>query len=131
MESERRHTATVDGTAHEYHIIEEYEYDHIGRTTKMFHQVKDIANNIIGLRQMCSEMEYDQRNFLAQKRLHGANPMTGDPETDFLQYVDYQYNIRGFLKKINNINFVTGCASPENPTPEGQQPTDAFSTEIS
>ena len=124
LKSKRQHTATVQGNAQSYTILEEYEYDHAGRETGMHHTIN--SNDRI---YVC-EKDYDERDLLLQKKLHQTSGFGGD----FLQYVDYRYNIRNWLTDINNINFNAGCnfvAATQTVTPEGQQPTDLFAMKLS
>jgi len=67
-----------------------FEYDHMGRlltqTQTMGGQTEVLVNNV-----------YDELGNVKQKKL-------GNTESSPLQTVDYKYNIRGWLKEINNVN---------------------------
>jgi len=62
-----------------------YDYDYAGRLKKVDHQMGN------GSRETLSEMVYDELGQLVQKKLGND-----------LQTVDYEYNIRGWLTKLNN-----------------------------
>ncbi len=69
-------------------------YDHAGRLLNTSHKIGEQEKiQIVAHR-------YDDRGQLIEKRLHSTNE--GD---NFLQNVDYRYNIRGWLTDINDINF--------------------------
>ena len=69
--------------------IENYDYDHAGR---LLTQTQNINNQA---QEMISNNHYDELGQLVQKDI-------GNTESNPLQEVDYSYNIRGWLKKINN-----------------------------
>ncbi|MEM9886640.1 MAG: DUF6443 domain-containing protein, partial [Bacteroidota bacterium] len=119
LKSERQHNAVVQAVPKSYTLKERYDYDHTGREIAMHHEI-----NSNGEFQTCSK-EYDERGLLWQKGLHQYNG------SDFLQYVDYTYNIRGWMTNINNINFNNGCGGPVGRVGEGQQPTDLFAMKLS
>ena len=94
----RNHTATVSGSAKNYTLREEYQYDHAGRLLYVLHQVNTQKKEIIAAN------VYDELDRLAQKQLHSYNydgiNMPGTPT--YLQSLDYSYNIRGWLTSVNN-----------------------------
>ena len=67
-----------------------FAYDHMGRlktqTQTMGNQTEVLVNNV-----------YDDLGNVSQKKL-------GNTESSPLQTVDYDYNIRGWLTQINNVN---------------------------
>ena len=67
-------------------------YDHIGRLTKQTQEL----NNTNAL-EVIAENHYDELGQLESKGVGGSNT-----NTNRLQNVDYTYNIRGWLKKIND-----------------------------
>ena len=89
-----------------YKMIESQEYDHGIRTTKVWNEV--VQNGFGTGRVMIKENNYNGTDQLISMRLHSRN--LGNP----LQSVDYQYNIRGWLRTINggtqftNLNDVFG-----------------------
>ena len=94
----RNHTATVSGSAKNYTLREEYQYDHAGRLLYVLHQVNTQKKEIIAAN------VYDELDRLVQKQLHSYNydgiNMPGTPT--YLQSLDYNYNIRGWLTSVNN-----------------------------
>ncbi|WP_298341124.1 DUF6443 domain-containing protein [uncultured Algibacter sp.] len=67
-----------------------FTYDHMGRLTKQTQEL----NNTNAL-EVITENHYDELGQLQSKGVGGSN-------TNRLQNVDYTYNIRGWLKTINN-----------------------------
>src|SRR5690606_4961642 len=84
-------------------------YDHAGRLLETYHTI----NN--GDPVLLSKNEYNELGELVKKGLHGE----GDA---FAQSVDYRYNIRGWLKRINNSDL-----SPD----AGDNRGDLFGMELS
>jgi RHS repeat-associated protein len=72
-------------------ITNQYFYDHMGRKTKSLEQINSGANVLL------AQNEYNEIGQLKTKHLHGA---TG--QAPFLQDIDYAYNERGWLSKIND-----------------------------
>jgi len=73
-------------------VDKEYEYDHTSRLKRVYHQIEGSSQG----KQLISEMDYNELGEQIQKKLHSNG-------TDqFLQRVDYRYNIRGWLTKIND-----------------------------
>jgi len=69
-----------------------YEYDHAGRLLTIHHSINDaepvqIVANV-----------YNELGQLIEKNMHS------NPDEGYLQSVDYKYNIRGRLKRINSPN---------------------------
>jgi RHS repeat-associated protein len=75
-------------------VIKDFFYDHAGRLEKVEHRVfADSYNNTVVL----SQNDYNDLGQLILKKLHSAN------DQSFVQDIDYQYDIRGWLKSINNF----------------------------
>lgn len=68
------------------------EHDHRGRIKNVYHSL-----NHEGLVHIYS-YDYDEKGHIRKKKLGS----TGSEADDFLQIVDYSYNIRGWLTRINN-----------------------------
>jgi RHS repeat-associated protein len=77
-------------------IEQRFEYDHASRLLKVWHKL----NN--GPEVLLSENEYNELGQLINKNLHSE-----DQGATFAQQVDYRYNIRGWLTRINNSNLDT------------------------
>ena len=72
-----------------------YVYDHRGRVAQEYNQI--VGNNEI----LTCEYVYNELGQVVQKKNHKANGH------DFIQFTDYKYNIRGWLKAINDANLGT------------------------
>ena len=74
-------------------ITDYFEYDHVERPKKHYQNINSQAQELI------SENTYNELGQLVSKKVGGginnANP---------LQTVDYTYNIRGWLTKVNDVN---------------------------
>ncbi|MEM7107051.1 MAG: DUF6443 domain-containing protein [Bacteroidota bacterium] len=68
-----------------------FDYDHAGRLVNTWHQINDEP------RVLLAHNEYNELGELIEKNLHSE-----DEGTTFAQSTDYRYNIRGWLKSINN-----------------------------
>jgi RHS repeat-associated protein len=77
-------------------------YDHAGRLLKTFHSV-DGATEII-----LTQNEYNEVGHLVDKKLHSTNS-----GTSFKQSVDYRYNIRGWLRSMNNSQLTVNSDNDE------------------
>ncbi|MBX2969800.1 MAG: hypothetical protein KF803_10560 [Cyclobacteriaceae bacterium] len=91
-------------------IKKRIEYDHAGRHLKTWHKVNN-ENEIL-----LSATEYNELGQPVVKKLHST-----DNGVTFKQHVDYRYNIRGWLTRINNSDL--------NNNPDGG-PRDYFGMEI-
>jgi len=85
-ETKTTHTAG----ANTYSTSRRFEFDHAGRLIKTFHRVNQDAEILISLN------EYNEIGELVTKNVHSRNNNT------FVQQLDYRYNIRGWLKQIND-----------------------------
>ncbi|MFN8337058.1 MAG: DUF4329 domain-containing protein [Cyclobacteriaceae bacterium] len=70
-------------------ITRSFTYDHAGRVLKVWHRL-DSEDSV-----MLVKNEYNELGQLVDKKLHSTNGTT------FKQSVDYAYNIRGWLTKMN------------------------------
>ena len=70
-------------------ITRRFIYDHVGRLIDTYHQVNDETEVLL------SHNEYNELGELIEKDLHEGTGGT------FAQSLDYAYNIRGWLTKIN------------------------------
>ncbi len=74
-------------------VMTRFTYDHSGRRMNSFVQVNNEPEVLM------SSHIYNDAGQLIEKNLH-YNPQT----SEYIQSVDYRYNIRGWLKKINNAS---------------------------
>jgi hypothetical protein len=70
-----------------------YTYDHAGRLKTTDQQIAGDANGKVTV----AENVYNEIGQLIDKKLHKAGSY------DYLQSIDYTYNIRGWLTSINNL----------------------------
>lgn len=79
-------------------VTQTYTYDNQWRTTAIQHQINSNAS------QTLATYEYNELGRLVDKKLHvnGSN---------YLQSVDFRYNIRGWLASINNAQLLDPLAS--------------------
>ncbi|GAA4276091.1 DUF6443 domain-containing protein [Aquimarina mytili] len=76
--------------------IEKFTYDHLGRVIKQTHKVNDQEEEVI------AQHTYDAIGQLTQKKVgEGITTAIG---IEGLQNLDYQYNVRGWLKGINDVD---------------------------
>lgn len=103
-------------TASEIVIKERFEYDHVKRLKKHFHQVNGEKEILL------SSLDYDDIGQVSVRKVG-----------DSLQTVNYTYNIRGWLKSINNPNNLNGdlfgMTIRYNETVQEQNPSSAYNTE--
>ncbi|MEQ6168568.1 DUF6443 domain-containing protein, partial [Ekhidna sp. MALMAid0563] len=78
-------------------IYRRLEYDQSGKLVAVYHQLDDNPEVLI------AENDYNGLGQLVEKNLH-QNLSSGE----FLQSIDYGYNIRGWLTGINNSNLSDG-----------------------
>jgi len=88
MQTQQQHI--LDGSV-QLTILETYDYDHAGRLLETTHQVNDQDPIIL------NAMRYNELGELVEKYLHAK-----EGSNAFVQKVDFQYNIRGWLTQINN-----------------------------
>tara|TARA_R110002072_G_scaffold236366_1_gene393964 strand:- start:1347 stop:5780 length:4434 start_codon:yes stop_codon:yes gene_type:complete len=88
-------------------LNQRYTYDHAGRLKKTFHQINQQSEILY------SENFYNELGQLIDKKLH-ATDLT-NPQ--FLQSIDYSYNIRGWLTHINNADLDEDQYVADNTSP--------------
>lgn len=121
----RDHTATPPGgSAKTYYIREEYIYDEAGQIRFTRHHHKTTSGVPTSGWVVTGAPLYDELNRLQDKRLHasnydGSSAITLSSSFNYLQSLDYTYNIRGWMTGINDP---TSCA-----TQGGDQIADLFS----
>ena len=69
--------------------VDKFEYDDLGRLTKQTQKINSQAEELIAFN------EYDELGQLKRKKV-------GNTQAAPLQDIDYTYNVRGWLKKIND-----------------------------
>lgn len=88
-------TQTVSQT-----ITRRFEYDHAGRLLKTWHKLNGDSEILLALN------EYNELGQLVDKKLHS----TVSNGSNAKQSVDYRYNIRGWLTKMNEADVSTLAA---------------------
>lgn len=76
-------------------VKKRFAYDHMGRLMKTWHKVNSEPEVLL------NENSYNELGELVVKKLHSVGG------TGFKQHVDYRYNIRGWLTRINNSDLNT------------------------
>jgi RHS repeat-associated protein len=84
-----------EGIGDDLRILRRFDYDHTGRLIETTHQINNQDEVVI------SALEYNEISDLITKYLHSGD---AGSTKDFLQKTDYVYNIRGWLKSINNLS---------------------------
>ncbi|QEC79311.1 DUF6443 domain-containing protein [Mucilaginibacter ginsenosidivorax] len=87
----RKHYNTTNTTSPVLTIVNTYTYDHMGRKLTSSEQING------GTNVMLSKSDYNEIGQLMAKHLHSATGVA-----PFLQDIDYTYNERGWLQKIND-----------------------------
>ncbi|HAF28301.1 MAG TPA: hypothetical protein DCG75_04555 [Bacteroidales bacterium] len=77
-------------------INQQFDYDHASRLEKVLHQIEGNGDALV-----MAEMEYNEIGQLIKKKLHESAP------DNFLQEIDFTYNSRGWLTKINDTENTT------------------------
>ncbi len=75
-----------------------YSYDHMGRKLSTGHQMRE-GSNASQTTVLLARSDYNETGQLRFKRLHSINN-----GTNWLQWIDYRYNPRGWLTNINNAS---------------------------
>ncbi len=75
-----------------------YTYDHAGRLEKVEQEIENDSRNG---RVVVASMDYNELGQLMLKKLHMSN------DTSYVQDIDYMYDVRGWLKSINNFEDTT------------------------
>jgi RHS repeat-associated protein len=96
---------TASFTEQQHTITTRFTYDHAGRLMNTWHSIDNQPEVLL------SASEYNEVGQLVTKKLHSS-----DNGSTFKQQVDYRYNIRGWLEKIND--------------PQATTTTDFFSMEL-
>lgn len=87
-------------------IKNRFQYDHAGRLLKTWHKV-NTENEVL-----LSATEYNSLGEAVTKKLHSSDPVsTPDALRIYKQYVDFRYNIRGWLTRINNSDLAADNAT--------------------
>jgi len=73
-----------------------YNYDYAGRRTLARQQFNSQPTVYL------AKYEYNELGQLITKRLHSTSTATPPPASSFLQHVDFRYNTRSWLTRINN-----------------------------
>lgn len=89
-----KRTHTVSGKA-PLEITTRYEYDHMGRRINTFELIGSDQTKEV----LLASYKYNELGQQIKKQLHSENN-----GSSYLQTVDYAYNIRGWLTKINDAN---------------------------
>lgn len=107
LESQRDHSAfTNSNNPTTIRIKSEYSYDDIGRLIDIFKYIDNDEQNHLVFNQ------YNDLGQLVRKSLHWQWPESEN--NGFLQDIDYRYNSRGWLKKINNSSLIYDSDNPSD-----------------
>jgi hypothetical protein len=98
-------------------ILKEYEYDHAGRLLRLYHKIGDST----GSKVLLAENKYNELGELIEKNIHKE-----PNQSDYLQSIDFRYNIRGWLKNIN----ASDLSSDATNNNDADQPSDIFGMEL-
>ncbi len=90
-QTKRIHQTNIVGQVTTKTINERWEYDHIGRELQYYQEVEDDQ-----LEKLVCEKAYNERNELITKKIGETT------SNNFLQTVNYTYNIRKWLTAIND-----------------------------
>jgi RHS repeat-associated protein len=83
-------------------VTQKFEYDHVGRLLKTWHKLQEQPWVLL------SENTYNELGELITKQLHRDN------DGAFRQHVDYRYNIRGWLTRINDSHLSSTDGGPKD-----------------
>ncbi|MEJ1239602.1 DUF6695 family protein [Chryseolinea sp. T2] len=97
LESKTTHTTSIPTSRV---VVRNMEYDNAGRLIRLWHKLDTESPVLV------SKNDYNELGQLTDKKLHS----TIAAATDAKQSVDFNYNIRGWLTKINNSD-VSSIAS--------------------
>lgn len=101
LETKTSHTTIIPTSRT---VVRNYEYDHAGRLTRTWHKL-DAGSAVL-----ISKNDYNELGQLIDKKLHS----TVSEATDAKQSVDFLYNIRGWLLKINNSDVSTVASGDDS-----------------
>jgi RHS repeat-associated protein len=85
-------------------LIKSFDYDHAGRLINSWHKLNQ------GDPVLLSHLEYNELGQLVDKKLHSLQGNGADA----MQSIDYQYNIRGWLRSINNASLTSSETEPKD-----------------
>ncbi|MEO1054318.1 MAG: DUF6443 domain-containing protein [Bacteroidota bacterium] len=86
-------TLTEHSGLEQVSILKEFEYDHQNRLLQVSHQTNDQSKVII------AQYRYNELGEQVERNLH-----SGNQGQNFMQSVDYRYNIRGWMTHINDAD---------------------------
>ena len=111
-----------------YKDTKRFTYEAGGRPEATYQKTfyQDAANNFIGQDELLLvKKSYNEIGQLIAKRLHSVDG------TNFLQKVDYRYNIRGWLTQINDRGLTNGATIEDDESdPDTQADPDLFALEL-
>jgi RHS repeat-associated protein len=90
-------------------VIRRFEYDEASRLTKTWHLL-DVPNQTGETEVLLTYNEYNELGQLVDKKLHSTDVNA----TTAKQSVDYRYNIRGWLTKVNESDIDVGFSDATN-----------------
>jgi RHS repeat-associated protein len=86
-------------------VTKRFDYDHAGRLVNTWHKLNTNPEVLI------AQNEYNELGQSVSKKLHTiTTPGSTPPNNAFAQVIDYRYNIRGWLTRINNSDLATDQA---------------------
>lgn len=98
---ENSSTHSKVGVSPNVSTLDKFSYDHANRLLKQTQQINGGQEELIVFN------KYDELGQLVQKKVGGHTNITDDYDTtSYLQKIDFAYNIRGWLKKINDPDVV-------------------------
>ncbi|MEO1054656.1 MAG: DUF6443 domain-containing protein [Bacteroidota bacterium] len=100
-------------------ITREFEYDRVGRLLNLYHQI-EIAGQVHG-RILLASYRYNEAGQVVEENLHST-----DDGNTYFQSLDYRYDIRGWLKSINNAQLEHNAIN----NPDTGQNKDLFGLEL-
>ncbi|MGH1338421.1 MAG: DUF6443 domain-containing protein, partial [Aureispira sp.] len=100
-----QHTTTQNHVTTEVVTEEFFQYDHTGRLLKVYHKVGNEDKILL------AQHNYDELGRLIEKNLHSTNE-----GANFLQSIDYHYNVKDWLVRINDLYQVTPASIDPAPS---------------
>ncbi|BDS09819.1 RHS repeat-associated core domain-containing protein [Aureispira anguillae] len=100
-----QHSTTNNNIQNEVLTEEFFHYDHTGRLLKVYHKVGNEDKILL------KEQHYDELGRLIEKNLHSTND-----GNNFLQSIDYHYNVKNWLVRINDLDQVTPASTGSTPS---------------
>jgi RHS repeat-associated protein len=107
FEGKRIQTKTYHnaGGTNQTTVVNKFTYDHAGRLLKVYQN-----NNSAPSDQLLAQYSYNELGQMVDKKLHDAGG------NNFLQSVDYRYNIHGWLQSINNAQLTNDSGATNDDT---------------